>query len=106
MLRSGVVPRGNASSPRPLASSPSGSRGGHLPGGDCLAGGDGGLPRGAGGDHDPQPPQQGRGERGAGLGGGELVVGAAGEVVVAGTVVVAATVVVVVGGMQMTLRHS
>jgi hypothetical protein len=68
----------------PVGQQRSGGWGGHLLAGVELAGGDGGLPGHPSGDHDPQPPQQGRGQRGAGLGGGELVVVAAGEVDVAG----------------------
>jgi hypothetical protein len=67
--------RWSAALRQPGRSPPCGGRG---------AGGDGGLPGHPSGDHDPQPSEQGRGQRGARLGVVELVVGAAGEVGVAG----------------------
>src|SRR6266508_4122026 len=77
-------PQGGGELAPPVGQQPSGSRGGHLLAGVELAGGDGGLPADALGDHDPQPSEQGRGEGGAGLGRGQGVVSAAGEVGVAG----------------------
>ena len=51
-----------------------------------AAGGDGGVPGLAGGDYGVQVSQEGRGNRGLGLGRGELVVLAAGQVSVPGGV--------------------
>ncbi len=62
----------------------SGGRGVHLGSGIERAAGDVGVPRGAGGDHDEQLPQQAAGDCDAGLGVGEGVGGAAGEVGVPG----------------------
>ena len=77
-------PQGQGELAPPGGQQPSGGRGGYLLAGVELAGGDGGLPADALGDHDPQPSEQGRGQRGAGLGRGQGVVSAAGEVGVAG----------------------
>jgi hypothetical protein len=67
-----------------------GESGGHLPAVADAVDGDVGIPRLAGGDDGVQLLQNGRGDHGLGLGGGELVGLACGQVLVAGGVDVVA----------------